>query len=313
MASRKDSYIKKSLYITEIFMTITNSLVILQPGMYILRHPKGGLPPLSVSRAPGSPACNGKLEILSTPMTYGTVLRGGSDCIVMLVLEAPVELLVTAYPTKAGAVVPAIKIDQIGLDSEAAPSSETGKQIAISGKGLSIIGHIERTGDAVASEGECLGDASGNLRLEGFQIMWPDRPEGIDLAYNVVLEGVGATPPVNTGKFCGTKNEARRITEVTFTLHGSLAKQFQLEGSVYFSGGFQTPVSSGMPLSGPSGLEHLTSISLRAIPSTQPEEKEKNPWDESQQTQVFKAKTSAAKKADPKKPPTKAIKAVKTK
>jgi hypothetical protein len=272
--------------------------------MYILRHPKGGLPPLSVSRAPGSPACNGKLQTLSTPRTHGTVLRDGSDCIVMLVFEAPVELLVTAFPTTAGAAVPAIKIDQIGLDAEPTlPAAARGKQIAINGNGLSIIGHIERRGDAVAGEGECLGDASSNLRLEGFQVMWPDRPEGVDLAYSVVLEGVGATPVVNAGSFCGTKNEARRITEVTFSLHGPQSKQFQLEGNAYFSGGFQIPIASGMPLSGPSGLEHLTSLKLRALPAPQAKLQEKNLWDESLQTQVFKAKaTTPSKNPEAKQP-----------
>ena len=308
-------------------MEITSSIVRLQPGMYILRHPKGGLPPLTVSRAPSSAATHGKLEILSTPKTHGTILSDGADCIVMYIGEAPVDLLVTAYPTHVGAVIPSIKIDQIGLDAEitqaAAPTTAVSaaiplpvhsvKPIEIGPKGLSIVGHIERTGDVVASEGQYLGEMASNLRLEGFQVMWPDRPEGVDLAYGVAMEGVGTTPTVTTGKFCGSRNEARRITEVTFALIGPQAEKFQLEGHAHFSGGFQVPVSSGMPLSGPSGLEHLTAISLRAIPSTQPRKKLKNPWDESPQTQVFKAKTTSTpaptQKPEPKKTVSRAAKA----
>ena len=295
-------------------MEMTSSIVTLQPGMYILRRPKGGLPPLSVSRAPGSAASAGKLEILSTPKTHGTILCDGADCIVMHVIDAPVELLVTAYLAHAGAVVPVIKIDQIGLDAESTQSAvavpaKTGRQIEISGKGLSIIGHIERTGDVVASEGQCLGEAAGNLRLEGFQVMWPDRPEGVDLAYSIAVEGVGATPIVKTGKFCGTKGEARRITEVTFALIGPQAGQFQLDGTAYFSGGFQVPASSGMALSGPSGFEHLTAISLRVLPTLQLKKKTKNPWDESPQTKVFKAKTVVPPKVEAKKTTSRAVKA----
>lgn len=280
-------------------MEITSSLVTLQPGMYILRHPKSGLPPLTVSRALGNAASAGKIEILSTPKTHGTILRDGADCIVMYVVEAPVELLVTAYLAHAGAAVPALKIDQIGLDAEQAQPAKAGRQIEISGKGMSIIGHIERTGDVVVGEGQPLGEAASNLRLEGFQVMWPDRPEGVDLAYSIAVEGAGVTPTVNAGKFCGTRGEARRITEVTFSLIGPQTERFQLDGTACFSGGFTSPIASGMALSGPSGLEHLTSISLRVLPNPQP--KAKTLWDESPQTKVFKAKAAAPKKTEAKK------------
>lgn len=261
--------------------------------MYILRHPGGGLPPLSVAR---TPALAGKLQTLSTVHAKDMILRDGADCIVLYVTEAPVELLVSAYLPCAGAVVPAIKIDEIGL--EQAPSANAPRQpaIAVSDKGLSIIGHIERTGDAVAGEGQMLGEPGGTLRLEGFQVMWPDRPEGVDLSYGIAVEGAAATPVVKTGKFCGTRGEARRITEVTFALVGARAKQFQLDGSAYFSGGFQVAVVSGMALSGPSGLEHLTALSLRVLAPPATKEKSNNPWDEPVRTKVFKAKDGASKK-----------------
>lgn len=268
----------------------------MQPGIYILRHPQRGLPPLSVARAPGG---LGRVEAISTPATQGAILRDGADCIVLHVIDAPVELLVTAFLEHAGAEVPSIKIDRVGLDTAPAPRTgvapaKAGKQIEISGKGLSIIGHIERTGDVVASEGHPLGKAESNLRLEGFQVMWPDRPEGVDLAYSIVVEGGGATQIVKTGQFCGTRGEARRITEVTFSLMGPRAEQYQLDGTAFFSGGFKVPVTSGMALGGPSGLEHLTSIGLRVIPNLQPKKKAKNPWDESPQTQIFKTKKKSA-------------------
>jgi hypothetical protein len=288
-------------------MEIVSSLFTLQPGMFILRHPKGGLPPLSVSRAPGNASTSGKLELLSTPSSHGSVLRDGADCIVMLITQAPVELVVSAYMANPGAVVPALKIDQIGLDApSAAPaltapkelSNPVNKPIEISPTGISIIGHIQSVGDVVVSDGHQLGDPVKDLRLEGFQIMWPNRPQEVDLVYGVSLEGSGATPLVKTGQFCGTRQEARRITEVSFALVGPDAHQFQLEGTAYFSGGFKTPVQSGMALSGPSGLEHLTSLCLTAVPATsthQVSEAPKNAWDESPSTKVFKAKAAPTK------------------
>ncbi len=270
--------------------------------MYILRHPKSGMPPLTVSRALNDRSCAAKIDILSTPNAHNSILRDGTDCIVMLVSDGPVELLVTAYFEKTtninDEIKPALRIDKIALDKEAGTSANAtaetqSKSIQISDKGLSIIGHIERKGDVVAEEGHPLGEPDSDLRIEGFQIMWPDKPVGIELAYAISLEGIGPTSSVQTGQFCGRRGEARRITEVTFALVGPEASQYQLDGSVRFSGGFQVPVLSGMPLSGPSGLEHLTSITLSSSAVTPGKKKtKKNPWDESPQTKVFKSKPS---------------------
>lgn len=275
--------------------------------MYILRHPKGGLAPLSVSRAPGRPG-DGEFSSISTDNTHGAILRDGGDCIVVHVSKAPIELLVTAFLAKEGDQVPALRLDQIGLDAPAvptapakpvspapviAPTPAARAPIQIGAHGISLIGHVERSGDLVAAPGEYLGDPSSSLRLEGFQVMWPDRPAGVDLAYGIVIEGVGHMPIVKTGKFCGSKGEARRITEATFALVGPDAGQFQLQGTAYFSGGFQLAIQSGVTLSGPSGLEHLTALSLRAVVASAPQTTP-NPWAESPRTKVFKADGQAA-------------------
>lgn len=279
-------------------MEMQSSLVTLKPGMYILRHPKVGMPPLSISRTPYGA---GKFEVISTPGTQGAILRDGSDCIVMHVFEAPVEILVTAYLDQAGGVAPTLKIDQIGLDvpriaqESVLATSSSPKPIEISGTGISVIGHIERTGDVVVSDGKQLGQFGSNLRLEGFQVMWPDKPVGVDLVYGLTLEGGDSTPMVGVGQFCGTRNMARRVTEVTFALTGPEAPKYQLEGIAHFSGGFQTPIVSGIALTGPSGLEHLTSISLRAIAAPAAKQGALNPWKDAARTQVFKPASKSAK------------------
>ncbi|UOD29583.1 hypothetical protein INH39_30050 [Massilia violaceinigra] len=282
--------------------------------MYILRHPKQGMAPLSIARAPGASG-EGKMETLGTPNTHHTILRDGSDCIVVHISEGPVSLLVTAFLEQQGDPVPALRVDQIGLDRPgasappalaqparrsapppsaraivAAPPAPGGMQIGASG--ITLIGHVEREGDVVAAPGELLGDPHSLLRLEGFQVMWPDRPEGVDLAYNIVVEGGGALPMVKSGKFCGTRGEARRIIAVTFALIGPQASQWRLDGTAYFSGGYQVPLQSAVPLSGPSGLEHLTAVNLSATLDEQVGA-QRNPWQESASTKVFKSNGTA--------------------
>ncbi|MEN9866671.1 MAG: hypothetical protein RL748_2261 [Pseudomonadota bacterium] len=230
------------------------------------------------------------MEVLGTPGTQNCLLRSGADCLALCVSGGPIELMVAGFMSQPG-VAPVIKIDQIGLDVVAEQPTASAK-LVVPGNGISIIGHLEHKGDVVASSGQTLGDPGGSNRLEGFQIMWPDRPEGVDLAYSIAVEGVGAMPLVKSGNFCGTRGEARRITEVTIALVGPNAEKFQLEGSAYFSGGFALPVASGMPLGGPSGVEHLTALNLRAAPAG----KASNPWNESSRTKVFKAKEVVEKK-----------------
>jgi hypothetical protein len=258
--------------------------------LYILRHPKTGLPPISISRAAGKPEHNGQIQAIYTPGTDGGVLRNGSDAIVMQVLSAPVELLVTAYLEKAGATVPVIKIDKVALDGEANAAAQP-RSIEVPPEGVSLIGHIERRGDVVAPPGETLGDAKSELRLEGFQIEWPNKPRGVDIAYSARFEGSGATPAVPTGRFCGTRNAAKRLVEVTFTLIGDKASQYALKGVAHFSGGYEIDISSGVPLSGPSGLEHLTAFQLQ-VAAGAGSNPGKGAWDPSPRTKIFKPATA---------------------
>ena len=242
-------------------MEISTSVVALQPGLYILRHPGAGMPALSITLTPHSV---GKSEFLVTNKMHGHALIDGSDCIVMSITDAPVELLVAAYGEAGNAVSPAIKIDRITLDA-GTRSSNAAATPALIEKGLSIVAHVERRGDVIARAGEMAGDVNAVHRLEGFQINWPDRPDGVDLAYTVVIDGIGTTPVVKSGTFIGTRREAKRITEVTLALIGPNAARYKLSGKACFSGGFQLPIQSGLPLGGPSGREHLSGIALNIV------------------------------------------------
>ncbi|MDP3137082.1 MAG: hypothetical protein Q8N17_12220, partial [Burkholderiaceae bacterium] len=150
-------------------MVLANTIIQLKPGMYILRHPKGGLPPLSISRAAVNVGPEGRIEALYSPRTNGAVLRDGADCIVMQVLDGPVSLLVTAYLPSKDAAVPALKVDEIALDAAPGVAAQV-RPTEPTPKGIALAGHIERRGDVVAQAGEMLGEPGSDLRLEGFQV-----------------------------------------------------------------------------------------------------------------------------------------------
>lgn len=260
-------------------MNIVHSIILLQPGLYLLRHPGRGLAPLGFSVAPDS---QGSLKTLAT---NDGVLRSGRDCIAAHVVDAPVRLTVLAYLRHAGDEVPQLRLDQVRLDDAgaaqeqaqeqeqapqqaavAAPGAPAGGRVfEVPAQGISLVGHVERIGDALALPGDVLGNAGDMLRLEGFQVVWPDCPPGVELVSTVVLEDHGAMPDAGIGRFCGTRNMARRIVEVTLTLGGPGAAGLALDGTAYFSGDYAIPVVSGRALGGPSGLEHLTGLRLQVV------------------------------------------------
>lgn len=278
----------------------------------MLRHPGRTAAVLSVTRAPSGNGIGGKVELLGTPGTDGSLLRSGRDCIVMLVQDATVNILVSAYLSDINGAAPSLKIDRIALDQPdmaarpasavssgtagsadnfpVAGKSATALPIQISANGISVIGHFERLGDIVASGGADPGVNGDDLRLEGFQLEWPDKPTGLDILYGVGIEGVGRMPTVKTGKYAGTRGEAKRVIELTLTLNGPDSEMFRLEGEARFSGGFHVPLSSGLPLSGPSGMEHLTGLRIDVLPV---DANTVNPWDASASTKVFKSGASA--------------------
>jgi hypothetical protein len=209
----------------------------------------------------------------------------------MQVLNAPVDLLVTAYLETAGLAVPSLKIDKIALEGDAA--SAAGRPLQIPPKGISVIGHVERSGDQVVAEGQRLGDPQSNLRLEGFQVMWPDKPDSIDLSYSALVEGAGETPTVSTGKFCGTRNAAKRIVGVAFSLTGPQASNYKLTGEAFFSGGFTRAIDPGVQLAGPTGLEHLSALQL-SVEKANVTKARQGAWAASPKTQIFKRSSKKA-------------------
>ncbi len=96
-------------------MEFVSSLIVLKPGMYILRHPNDSAIPLMIGRGPGVLIGSGKFETLGTPATNNNCLRTGADCIVVHVYDGDVEMLVTACLPDKSIPVPALRLDKIGL------------------------------------------------------------------------------------------------------------------------------------------------------------------------------------------------------
>ncbi|MBX9899797.1 MAG: hypothetical protein K2Y28_03350 [Burkholderiaceae bacterium] len=289
-------------------MQVTNTILTLKPGLHLLRYPKNETASFVVAQAPGG---SGQMQTLFTEGTQGNLLRNGSDCIVILVTNGSINLLISAILLDGISAIPSVRVDQVALEDNQTGPNQIGKQNLVADKktlsspkpfevcpeGISIIGHIEAKGDVLAHPMEILGDVHSNLRLEGFQIVWPNKPKGIELNYSANLESFGLLPLVDIGTYCGTRGEARRINEVFFSLSGDNASQFALTGSAYFSGGFEIPIANNLRINGPSGLEHLIGLRLAIEPRGVTKKTKSNRWEDANTTTILKNDTAGSKKA----------------
>ncbi|AKT28933.1 hypothetical protein NZ708_05300 [Pseudomonas syringae pv. actinidiae ICMP 18708] len=58
---------------------------------------------------------------------------------------------------------------------------------------LKLVAHLQGEGDVVSTEG-WVGELDGTRRLEGFSVLWGEKPAGVDLVYTTTVAGSGPSP-----------------------------------------------------------------------------------------------------------------------
>lgn len=132
---------------------------------------------------------------------------------------------------------------------------------------LSVLGHVERQGDVRVSAGEWLGDPNSKARLEGFQVIWPQKPDDVSLVAG--CKAGQATQQIKDDEFLGTRQKATPISQLAVCLNGPGASEYQLNGEAAFSDGSREPLGAPKAVTGSSG-SYLVAVRL-AITPTQPE------------------------------------------
>lgn len=265
-------------------LEITSSLKLLEPGMYLFRYAsKLSAEDMICFTLQATPLGKGMIDFFPAEGVSRNTLAKLGDCIVGRVKGANTGVLITEYRQTANPELRAdLRIDRIDT-SEAIISSQSAQPArTVETCELRIAGHVERIGDTVA-QGGWLGSPSANSRIEGFVIEWPDRPDGVDIAYQCYVAGIGQQPPTLSGGYVGTRRQAAPITAVAFALVGPNAESYHLEGTVIFAGSFACSVMPGEELRGPTGREPLVAMQLSVFPSSSRPEiaapRSTSPWD----------------------------------
>jgi len=247
-------------------------IVALDPGMYIVRFnsiPAAGEGAI-LSIAPSEDGV--KVDFFTSEGVRNNTLLNQSDIVVVRCAGGEGNLLITSI-CRSGAKTVGARIDTIagavnrpgaevsGLGYQSQRQGQLGAPSAApSAVPLKLSGHIEYDGDVVAQPGQWLGDPNSRRRLEGFSLDWTERPEEVDLAYSCVIGGLGRSPAVLSGGYCGSRQRAAPITAITVSLVGKRAADYQLQLEVVFAGCPPQKLSTGVECRGLTGREQLVAI-----------------------------------------------------
>jgi hypothetical protein len=219
------------------------------------------------------------IEIISNPLHSKAVLWQPGACLVVRARQ-PGKLLVEVIPLDdEGSTAATVKVEMLsqGEPSEArlaSPAIEAAVGIR-SGAGakshveldrLKIIGHVAGIGDVTARADEWLAGPSAPARIEGVSIVWPGKPDDLDISYCVKLARPHAVSGrmMGLGAYAGTRGRALPIVSIRLEMSGAAASSFRLVSEAAFLG---APIArtSGkqIEMSGPTGREPLVGFRLR--------------------------------------------------
>lgn len=239
-----------------------------KPGLYCVLY--GGAedarnpPKILLTCEPGS---QDAVTFLPAPELQPGVLSAIGDVTAVRVDRVASVLLTVVASPLTGSDKVSVQVDRLGL-AESGVAAAPGRRIAaprVQHKvhKLRMVGHVERQGDLAIDTPAWLGKSKSKARIEGFSVLWPGRPYGIDLSYGVSVLGRGRQPDSLTGGFVGTRGEAAPIDAVTFDLVGDRASSFELSVEAAFSDGSVVgPLAAPADLSGPTGREYLVGLKV---------------------------------------------------
>ncbi len=96
-------------------------------------------------------------------------------------------------------------------------------------------GHVEKVGDITMQPDQWLGNPSAGTRVEGFVVLWPNKPADVELCYGCEVADLGRPLSGITGSFVGSRGRGGRITSVWAELTGTAAANYTLYTEVVFA------------------------------------------------------------------------------
>lgn len=260
-------------------LKITSRVTLLEPGMYIFRYASQPIAERSVLIAlQQAPLGKGVIDFFPAEGVSKNMLTRLGDCIIGRVKGGISTVLITEYYLADLDIDPVdLRIDRIDtspaimrnfLSAKPAPEAVALSAIAPTQAKLELTGHIQAVGDFSVTD-VWLGDESAQTGLEGFKIIWNNKPDGVDLAYTSTIAGAGPSQKVLTGSFTGARNKGASLIAVGFGLTGPNRDHYDLSGQVVFAGATRQNIVPEQMLFGPRGTEPLVALQISITPKTE--------------------------------------------
>jgi hypothetical protein len=239
----------------------------LTPGLYLFQYDSPVSPavlPVAMLAQVPLPA-SGRIAFLSQAAGTQPVLRKPGERRIACVEDGEVQVALTLF-VPADAADPGVQIlvDRLGAAPPlpAGPDSSAPELLPVS-----LNGHIELQGDVTGRVGGWIGNPADRRRVEGFSMLWPERPEGVDICYSCTVAGFGRSPVALSGSFVGTRRRAAPILGISVALVGDKADQYDLKVQAAYRGCGVREGGAGSEVSGPSGTEPLVGLRVLVAPA----------------------------------------------
>lgn len=240
----------------------------LEPGLYAVEvhaehrvtlDTRFTLPCIHIDAAPSS-AGRATFKILGEQ----PFAAAGEPAAYLRVEDETAALMLTVYRLAVGMRPPELRIMRIrGLDNKEAPG-------ALPSEPLSLLVHVQRTGDLRAPGGAWAGLPGSHSVVEGFAIE-PRAPlSAADIEYQAVLGQEWTTPWFEGGEFCGSRGLALPILGLRMRLKPEAAARHTLTYWARFAGSPEEvhAADGGLCVSGSAPLEALrVTITPRPAPA----------------------------------------------
>jgi hypothetical protein len=242
-------------------------------GLFVMRYAasRGGVdaPSARIIAPPGA-----GVEVYTADTSGSAVLSAvGDACMVRAATDSTVTVEVEArYPgssTDAHFELERLTQSAIPRARRSAPASRRTPQPVTS---PAILAHVSRQGDMLVEADEWVCGPHSPLVIEGLQLVWPDRPDGVDVMMGCLTSDSARriASPVPSGAFVGSRGRATQILGLTLSLIGPEADAYEIGADVLFLGSRVVSRSGrSLEFNSPTGHEPLVGLRLSVAASAQ--------------------------------------------
>ncbi|WP_342362793.1 hypothetical protein [Terrarubrum flagellatum] len=240
-------------------------------GLFVLRYvsSKAGLnaPTVLVSTPPGSP-----VDVISPGEGGPQLVSPGDGVVVRAARDAFLNL--TVRPSHInGSCDAELVLERVSTtirQAEPLPEPEDftrGGSVPLSDD-IEILAHVSRRGDVVTKSGQWICGPQLPMAIEGVEIRWKNRPQGVDILAQATINarGLRQLPEQPIGSFVGTRGKAAPLTALNLAVVGPAADDFSLACDALFLGASVMNVSGkSCALSGATGWEPLVGLRISVV------------------------------------------------